>query len=53
MARKYTHLKHLEPIIFKMKGEGISNAEIAESLGVSKSQIKDLVKRHNRRKINT
>ncbi len=52
MTRKYTHLKHLKPIIFKKKGEGISNAEIAESLGVSKSQIKDLVKRHNRRRIN-
>ena len=53
MARKYTHLKHLEPIVFKMKKEGISNSEIAEVLGVSKSQIKDLVKRHNRRIRNT
>lgn len=53
MARKYTHIKHLEPIVFKMKEEGESNAEIAETLGVSKSQIKDLVKRHNRRKRNT
>ena len=49
MARKYTHVKHLEPIVFKMKKEGISNAEVAETLGLSKSQVKDLVKRHNRR----
>ena len=49
MVRQYTHVKHLEPIVFKMKKEGISNAEIAEALGLSKSQVKDLVKRHNRR----
>lgn len=49
MRRQYTQIKHHEPIVFKMKEEGISNAEIAETLGLSKSQVKDLVKRHNRR----
>lgn len=53
MTRKYTRVKHLEAIVFEMKGQGISNAEIGEALGLTKTQIKDLVNRHNRRERNT
>jgi orotate phosphoribosyltransferase-like protein len=49
MTREYTHVKHLEPIVFEMKAQGKSHAEIAAAFKLSKQQIKELVKRHNRR----
>jgi orotate phosphoribosyltransferase-like protein len=45
MTRKYTNVKQFEQTVLKMKAEGMSHAEIAESLNLSKDQIKELVKR--------
>ena len=47
MPRKYTKIKVLEPEIIAMRAAGKTRREIAESLGLEKSQIKDWVKRHN------
>lgn len=49
MPRKYTHVKHIEPRVFEMKANGKTNAEVAEYFGLTKTQVKELVKRHNRR----
>jgi IS30 family transposase len=49
MPRNYTHVKHIEPLVFEMKRNGRTNAEIAEYFNLTKTQIKELVKRHNRR----
>jgi transposase len=49
MSKKHTHVKHLEPYVFEMKATGKTNAEIAKFFGLTKIQIKGLVKRHNRR----
>jgi len=50
MARKYTHIKSYEKEIFEMKGNGLTNREIAESYGLQTKQIINLITRHNRRK---
>ena len=47
--RKYTHVKELEPVILQMRKEGKTRQEIAEHLGLTKQQIKDWIKRYNRR----
>ena len=49
MPRKYTRVKQIEPRVFEMKANGRTNAEVAEYFGLTKTQIKELVKRHNRR----
>jgi transposase len=49
MPRSYTNVKHLELQVFEMKANGKTNTEIAQLLGLTKTQIKELVKRHNRR----
>lgn len=49
MPRKYTHLKGIETEVFQLKEDGLTNREIAAYFGVTKVQIKELVKRHNRR----
>ena len=48
MSRKYTKIKELEPEILKMRAEGKTRREIAESLGLEKSQIKSWINRYNR-----
>jgi len=48
LARQYTKVKQYEQKIFEMKAEGKSNSEIANFFGLSKEQIKEVVKRHNR-----
>ena len=47
MSRKYTKIKELEPQILAMRAAGKTRKEIAESLGLEKSQIKSWVKRYN------
>lgn len=52
MARRYTHVKQLEPIVLEMKAKGKNHAEIAEELNLGKQQIKELMKRYRRRQAN-
>ena len=47
--RKYTRLKILEPEIVEMKKAGRTKREIADYFGLTKEQIKDLLKRYQRR----
>ena len=49
MCRKYTKVELLSEEVFRRKEAGESNREIAESYGLSKKQIKGLVKRQNRK----
>lgn len=49
MARKYTHVQELAEEVFKRKAEGQTNREIGEVYGLTKNQIKGLVKRENLR----
>lgn len=51
MAREYTKVKQFEELVFQRKNEGATNAEIALELGLSKAQIKGLVKRYNKRQL--
>ena len=50
MARKYTKIEILTEEVFRRKAKGETNREIAESYGLSKNQIKQLVARQNRKK---
>ena len=52
MPRKYTKIKELEPEVFRLKSEGKTNREIAEHFGLTREQIKGLIKRHNRNEQN-
>lgn len=47
MPRKYTKVELLSEEVFQRKAAGETNREIAESYGLSKKQIKGLVKRQN------
>ncbi len=47
MSRKYTKIKELEPQILAMRAAGKTRREIAERLGLEKSQIKNWIRRHN------
>ena len=47
MSRKYTKIKELEPEILKMRVAGKTRREIAESLGLEKSQIKGWINRYD------
>ena len=46
--RKYTHIQALEGEIFAMRKEWATRQEIANRLGLSKSQIKNWISRYNR-----
>lgn len=48
--RKYTRIKEIEPTIIAMREAGKTRREIAEKLGLEKSQIKNWIARENRRK---
>ena len=48
MSRKYTKIKALEPEIIAMRAAGKTRREIAEALGLEKSQIKGWINRHNK-----
>ena len=47
--RKYTHIQELEEEILRMRQEGGTRQEIADRLGLNKSQIKNWITRYNRR----
>ena len=48
MSRKRTKIKVLAPKIIAMRAEGKTRREIAEALGLEKSQIKNWVICHNK-----
>lgn len=47
--RKYTHIQELEEEILNMRQKGATRQEIANQLGLSKSQIKNWINRYNRK----
>ena len=47
--RKYTHVKEIDSVIISLREAGLTRQEIADELGLQKSQIKDWVRRYNRR----
>ena len=49
MPRKYTKVEELSEDVFRRKESGETNREIAESYGLEKKQIKQLVARQNRK----
>lgn len=49
MARQYEKVEILTEEVFRRKASGETNREIAESYGLSKKQIKQLVSRQNRK----
>ena len=49
MARKYTKVEKLTEAIRARKAAGETNREIGESLGLSKTQVKQLMNRQNRK----
>ena len=49
MTRKYTKVEGLTEIIRQRKAEGETNREIAESYGLTKYQVKQLMARQNRK----
>lgn len=51
MAREYTKVKHLESTVFELKAAGKTNAQIGDELGLTKAQIKGLIKRYNRNQV--
>ena len=50
MARQYTLVQSLAEEVFRRKEAGETNREIAESYGLTKDQIKELVSRENRKR---
>lgn len=50
MKRGYTKVQELAEVVFERKANGETNRAIAESLGLNLEQIRNLVKRENRRK---
>ena len=50
MPRKYTKMEMLAEEVFRIKEAGETNRQIAESYGLTKYQIKQLVTRQNRKK---
>lgn len=49
MSRAYTKVENLSEEVFRRKTAGETNREIAESYGLSQEQIRNLVKRQNRK----
>ena len=49
MKRKYTHVKVLEKQILTMRSEGKTRKEIAQTLGLTKVQIKNWINRFNKK----
>lgn len=50
--RSYTHIKEIEDVILSLREAGLTRQEIADELGLKKSQIKDWVRRYNKRQEN-
>lgn len=49
MSRQYTKVETLSEEVFRRKAAGETNREIGAHFGLSKAQIKGLVKRQNRK----
>lgn len=49
MKRGYTKVQHLAGVIYERKAKGETNRAIAESLGLTLKQVKELISRENRR----
>ena len=49
MSRQYTKVEPLSEEVFRRKATGETNREIGAHFGLSKEQIKGLVKRQNRK----
>lgn len=49
MSRQYTKIETLSEEVFRRKAAGETNREIGAHFGLSKEQIKGLVKRQNRK----
>ena len=49
MSRQYTKVETLSEEVFRRKAAGETNREIGAHFGLSKEQIKGLVKRQNRK----
>ena len=47
--RKYTHMHGLTSTILSMRNNGHTNQEVADCLGLDKEQIKNCIRRHNRK----
>ena len=47
--RKYTHMQGLTNTIISMRNNGYTNQEVADCLGLDKEQIKNCIRRHNRK----
>ena len=50
MSREYTKVEALSEEVFRRKAAGETNREIGAHFGLSKEQIKGLVKRQNRKR---
>lgn len=50
MSRSYVKMECLAEAVFRRKAAGETNREIGEHFGLSKKQIKELVKRQNRKR---
>ena len=51
MTRQYTHIMTLEDEIIKLRKEKKTRQEIADTLGLSKKQVKNWISRYNKRQI--
>ena len=49
MSRQYTKVEALSEEVFRRKAAGETNREIGAHFGLSKEQVKELVKRQNRK----
>ena len=46
MPKQYTKLKGIESEVYRLKEDGFTNREIAAYFGVTREQIRGLIKRH-------
>ena len=50
MRQKYTKMEDLAEIIFARKAAGETHRQIGEEFGLTKKQVRELVKRQNRKR---
>ena len=48
-TRKYAHIESLRSTILSMRSNGYTNQEVADHLGLEKEQVKNCIRRHNRK----
>ena len=53
MTRKWTDIQSMERIILQMRQQGRTRQEIAKALNLDKEQIKNWIKRFNRKQAQT